>query len=121
MFKLDATWSDKPPDDIKRLREAHLRPHMEAFFTWVDAEHEKVLNQRGPLRKALGHARRHKDALCRVLDDGRLIMDNNRSERELRVIAVGRNYAEPWIMRTCAATGMTALVIRARDRLAFAA
>jgi len=90
MFELDATWSDKPPDDVKRLREAHLRPHMEAFFAWVDAEYEKVHNQRGSLRKALGYARRHKDALCRVLDDGRLIMDNNRSERALRVIAVGR-------------------------------
>ncbi|MGB8259599.1 MAG: transposase, partial [Terracidiphilus sp.] len=29
-------------------------------------------------------------ALMRVLDDGRLVLDNNRSERALRAIAVGR-------------------------------
>lgn len=90
LFDLDATWSDKPPDDIRRLRDAHLRPHMNAFFEWVDAEFELVRGQRGLLRKALGYARRHKDALLRVLEDGRLIMDNNRSERQLRTIAVGR-------------------------------
>lgn len=33
---------------------------------------------------------RQKPALTRFLDDGRLALDNNRSERELRRIAVGR-------------------------------
>jgi hypothetical protein len=90
IFALDATWADKPPEDIRRLRDAHLRPHLDGFFRWVDAEYESVRNQRGLLRSALGYARRHEEALRRVLDDGRLILDNNRSERELRVIAVGR-------------------------------
>lgn len=42
------------------------------------------------LRTALGYVVRQKAALLRYLDDGRLVMDNNRSERELRRIAVGR-------------------------------
>jgi hypothetical protein len=42
------------------------------------------------LRSALGYLIRQKDALYRFFDDGRLILDNNRSERELRRIAVGR-------------------------------
>ena len=72
------------------LREQHLRPHLEAFFAWAAVEYEKVRDQRGLLRSALGYAVRQKDALMRVLDDGRLLLDNNRSERELRSIAVGR-------------------------------
>ena len=44
----------------------------------------------------------------RVLDDGRLILDNNRSERELRRIAVGRNYAEVSIMQRELAGGTVA-------------
>ncbi len=90
VFELDASWRDKPPDQIKRLRDAHLRPHLDAFFAWAALEYDKVRDQRGILRSALGYAVRQKDALLRVLDDGRLVLDNNRSERALRSIAVGR-------------------------------
>jgi hypothetical protein len=72
------------------MRRQHLRPHLEAFFTWAEAEHERVRDQRGLVRSALGYAVRQKDPLMRVLDDGRLVLENNRSERELRRIAVGR-------------------------------
>ena len=89
VFELDASWRE-PPDPIKRLRDAHLRPHLDAFFAWAALEYDKVRDQRGILRSALGYAVRQKDALLRVLDDGRLVLDNNRSERALRSIAVGR-------------------------------
>ena len=49
-----------------------------------------MLGERSLLRTALGYLVRQKDALMRYLDDGRLVMDNNRSERELRRVAVGR-------------------------------
>jgi transposase len=90
IFELDATWRGKPPSEILRLRQAHLRPHMVAFFAWAEQQYELVRNQRGLLRSGLGYAVRQKDALMRVLDDGRLVLENNRSERELRRIAVGR-------------------------------
>lgn len=90
IFELEATWRDKPPQELHRLRQAHLRPHVDAFFTWAKTEHEKVREERGLLRKALGYAVRHHEALRRFLEDGRLLLENNRSERELRRIAVGR-------------------------------
>jgi transposase len=90
IFELEATWRDKPAEQIHRLRQAHLRAHVDAFFTWAEAEHETVREQRGLLRKALGYAVRHREALRRFLEDGRLLLENNRSERELRRIAVGR-------------------------------
>ena len=51
----------------------------------------KVKDPRGLLRSALGYVVRQKSALRGFLADGRLRMDNNVSERELRRIAVGRN------------------------------
>jgi transposase len=90
VFELDASWRGQPPDQIKRLRDAHLRPHLDAFFAWAALEYDKVRDQRGLDRSALGYAVRQKGALLRVLDDGRLVLDNNRSERALRSIAVGR-------------------------------
>jgi transposase len=91
IFELDATWRGRSPAEIKRLRDAHLRPHMQAFFAWAELEFETVKERRGSIRSALGYAVRQKDALLRVLDDGRLILENNRSERALRgSIAIGR-------------------------------
>lgn len=90
IFAFEDAWRADPPETKRRLRKQHLRPQIEAFFTWAEAEYEKVRHQRGLLRSALGYAVRQKDALMRVLDDGRLVLENNRSERELRRIAVGR-------------------------------
>jgi transposase len=90
IFELDASWKDKSPAEIKRLRDAHLRPHVEAFFAWAEATYQTVKDERGLLRTALGYSVRQKDALMRVFDDGRLVLDNNRSERQLRRIATGR-------------------------------
>ena len=90
VFALDESWRGNPSPEITRLRNAHMRPHLTAFFEWAEARYEVVRHQRGLLRSALGYAIRQKDALLRPLEDGRIPLDNNRSERELRRIAVGR-------------------------------
>jgi transposase len=90
IFSTDTGFQGKPPSEIARLRNVHLRPHLETFVAWAEQQYEVVRHQRGLLRSALGYIVRQKEALLRVLDDGRLILDNNRSERELRRIAVGR-------------------------------
>ena len=91
IFALEDAWHADTHDVILRMRRQHLRPHLEAFFAWAKGEYERVRDQRGLLRSALGYAIRQKDALMRVLDDGRLILENNRSERELRRIATRRS------------------------------
>lgn len=100
IFELDRAWRHRPPAEIKALRDEQLRPHVDAFFEWVDVEYDRVKSQRGFLRTALGYAHRQHGPLTRFFDDGRLRLDNNASERALRKIAVGRNYAEAPIMRS---------------------
>ncbi len=90
LFALERKWKGRPAAEVKSLREQFARPHLEGFFAWAEAEHRTVVGERGLLRTALGYVVRQKDALLRYLDDGRLVIDNNRSERELRRIAVGR-------------------------------
>ena len=79
IYDVERTWRGKPPDEIKRLRNIHSRPLVEAFFVWAAPEYEKVRAIRGPLRSAFGYLIRQKDALMRFLDDGRLRLDNNHS------------------------------------------
>ena len=90
IFELEDAWRGSAPDVILGLRRQYLRPHMEAFFAWAEVEYEHVRAVRGVDRSALGYLVRQKQALMRVLDDGRLVLENNRAERELRRIAVGR-------------------------------
>jgi len=66
-------------DDKQRLREQYARPHVEEFFAWVEGEKARVAGTRGLLPKALGYATNHKAALMRYLEDGRVVLDNNRS------------------------------------------
>jgi transposase len=56
IFELDGSWQDKPPSEIKRLREQHLRPHVESFFAWVDEQRPLFRDQRGVARTALEYA-----------------------------------------------------------------
>jgi len=90
IFDLDRSWRDRPVTEIKSLRDLHVRPHTDAFFAWVADEYERVRDQRGLLRSALGYAHRQRGPLTRFFDDGRLRLTNNHSERELRRVATGR-------------------------------
>jgi transposase len=89
IFELDAQWKHLPSRKRKNQRDHHLRPHVQAFFAWCE-EQRPGAPPRSWLSAGFGYAGRHKDALCRFLDDGRLLLDNNRSERALRNIAIGR-------------------------------
>jgi len=90
LFEYEEKWRGLEPAQRKAMRDRFSRPEVEDFLAWADVEYRKVEHQRGLLRSALGYVRNQKEALGRFLDDGRLEMENNRSERELRRIAVGR-------------------------------
>ena len=90
LFDNESRWRELSPAERKQMRLRFSRPEIEGFFAWAEIEYRKVEHQRGLLRSALGYVRNQRDALMRFLDDGRLEMDNNRSERELRRVAVGR-------------------------------
>ena len=89
-FENEEKFKGLPAESIAQLRDQRTRPLIEAFFAWAKPEYEKVKNTRGLLRSALGYSIRQEAALSRFLDDGRLAIDNNASERALRTIAVGR-------------------------------
>ncbi len=90
IFEADEKLKGLEPDVRKRLRDERVRPYVDAFFEWAHPEHQKVKGTRGPLSSALGYSINQEDALKRFLDDGRLGLDNNSSERALRTIATGR-------------------------------
>jgi transposase len=89
IYAADDAFRKLSPVKRKVLRDTHLRPLMESFFEWVKTARHAT-HGRSLATKALGYAFNQEQELLRVLDDGRLPLDNTRSERSLRKIVVGR-------------------------------
>lgn len=85
----EATEHELDVDERGALREEKSRPIAESFFEWLESLRDTML-PRSPLAKAVGYALNQREALLRFLEDGRLKLDNNRAERSLRQVAVGR-------------------------------
>ena len=89
-YEAEARWAALPPSRRKELRDSHTRPLIDDFFVWAKAIFAEVKATRSFVTTAFGYAVRQERALRTFLEDGRLRLDNNHSERGLRPIAVGR-------------------------------
>jgi transposase len=89
LFALERRLATGPPGKRRSVRQRESKPIVERFFAWCDEEAGRVLDDT-PLQRALTYARNQRTALQRFLDDERLPLDNNISERSLRRLAVGR-------------------------------
>ena len=79
--------------EARRLeRQARSMPVMEEMKEWLETEGLRY-SQSSLTGKAVTYAYTRWDAMMRVLDDGRLLLDNNLAENEIRPITLGRkNY-----------------------------
>lgn len=90
LYQMEAQWTGCTPEERHRLRNLHLRPELAAFFAWAKSGYDTEEKRRGLLRSALGYTVRQEAALTRFLDDGRLRIDNTESERNVKLVALGR-------------------------------
>ncbi len=77
-------------DARKKLRDEKARPVWDELRRWLDRvrKHAPPSTKSG---KALGYLDNQWDTLIRVLDDGRLEVDNNFCENAIRPFVIGRN------------------------------
>jgi len=77
-------------DDIRRqLRQSHSVPVLEKIKEWLDKESQLVL-PRSPMADAITYMINQWKALCVYAEHGFLNIDNNASERALKLVAIGR-------------------------------
>lgn len=89
LYAIEAAINGQPPEQRHAARQAQSRPLLEALHAWMLAQRRR-LSGKSTLGKALQYALNRWDALARYIEDGRLSIDNNLSERLLRGIAVTR-------------------------------
>ena len=72
------------------LRQRDAVPIWERFGRWRDSEKVQRALPQSRFGKAVGYLTNQWDALQRYLSDGRLPIDNNQTEQEIRPLTVGR-------------------------------
>jgi transposase len=79
-------------DQIKAKRHELSKPKRDEIHAWL-LKYQPCAAPKSALGQAIAYALNRWDALCVYLTDGRLEIDNTRSERNMKGIAVGRkNY-----------------------------
>ena len=94
LYQLEAHATDQGMDVAQRaeLRQSKAQPILDQIQSWL-MDHASRIPPKSPLGDAIGYARNQWEALGRYVHDGALEIDNNRAERLMRMVAVGRkNY-----------------------------
>ena len=73
-----------------RQRQSHAKPLLDALHLWMLQVRQKVPEGSATAR-ALDYSQRRWEALTRFVSDGRLPIDNNHIENQIRPVAIGRN------------------------------
>jgi hypothetical protein len=89
LYDVEKRARDLNETERRDLRVAEAKPQLALFKEWLDKAAQKVL-PKSPIGEAVGYALAQWLALTRYLEDGLLEPDNNRAERALRRVAIGR-------------------------------
>ena len=73
----------------RALRQEKAAPAMERFKVWL-SEQRELHPPKSPIGRAIAYSTNNIDALSRYLENEKVPIDNNASERALRVVALGR-------------------------------
>ena len=89
LFAIEREIKDLSFDERHQVRLEKSRPLLGAFSVWLRTQTPKVL-PKSALGQAIKYCRNQWDKLEAFLEDGRLEIDNNRSERSIKPFVIGR-------------------------------
>ena len=111
LYRIEAKAEGKTTDERKQIRAKHAKPRLKLYYAWLLKTRATVPDGTGTA-KAIDYTLKRWPALIRYAETGHLPIDNNPVENTIRPIAVGKNYAQPIIMR-----GRLPMFARGRCRL----
>jgi transposase len=89
LFAIERELKDVTPEERYRLRKERNLPVVEAFSAWLRFQAPRVL-PKSAFGQAISYCLNQWDKLVAFLMDGRLEIDNNRSERSIKPFVIGR-------------------------------
>jgi transposase len=91
LYEIEADMKDRnlSADDVLVYRNEKARPILEAHKKWLDKHHDLTPGG-SPIRKALDYSLNHWNGLMAYLDNGRVPIDNNATERDIKPFVIAR-------------------------------
>ncbi|MGI6227152.1 MAG: IS66 family transposase [Peptococcales bacterium] len=89
LFAIERELSKETYDERYKERLARSLPVLDAFLAWLNDQSTKVL-PKSSFGQAINYCLNQWDKLVAFLQDGRLEIDNNRSERSIKPFVIGR-------------------------------
>ena len=91
LYKIEREAKDKQllPQQRYQLRQEKSKPILEKFNTWIDEIYPTVLPQ-SSLGNAVNYCIKYRVGLMRYLEDGRLEIDNNLTEQQIKPLVIAR-------------------------------
>lgn len=89
LFAIEREIKDATNEERLRVRMEKSRPVVDSFLAWLRVQRPRV-SPKTALGKAIEYCLNQWDKLVVFLQDGRLELDNNRSERSIKPFVIGR-------------------------------
>jgi transposase len=89
LFEVERRWKMATPEERYTARLAESKPILERFAAWLKEQQLRAL-PKGLLGTAITYSLKQWEKLNVFLQDGRLEIDNNRSERAIKPTVIGR-------------------------------
>lgn len=94
LFKLEREWQTLSAEERLDKRQRILKIKLQDFFKWID---DIDALPKTALGKAINYALKYQQHFLTVIDDGRLELSNNRAERAVKALVMGR---KNWLFST---------------------
>jgi len=107
IFDIESDLRDVTPEERKAARLERSKPLLDEFKLWLD-EHALTVLPKFPLGKAIGYCLGQWNKLNNFLSDGRLEIDNNRAERTIKPLVIGR---KNWLFANTPAGAQSSAVL----------
>jgi len=89
LYAIERKAEGLPPEERLNIRQEQSRPVLDAFLAWLLKQKDRVL-PKSATGTAITYCLNQWDRLQGYLLDGRLEIDNNRSERSIKPFVIGR-------------------------------
>ncbi|MGC7890101.1 IS66-like element ISVa5 family transposase [Vibrio anguillarum] len=87
LYGIESRLKGAPAEERKAERQALAKPILDELYQWMTTQ--KVIGS-SPLGKAIKYTLGQWSKLTRYIDDGHLSIDNNRAERAIKPLVIGR-------------------------------
>ena len=91
LYEIESDMKDMglSPDEVYAYRQEKAKPILDAHKKWLDT-HIELTPGRSPIQKAIQYSLNHWQGLVAYLEDGRIPIDNNATERDIKPFVMAR-------------------------------